>query len=46
MSAFPWLTVLGVVPLVGAVVVAALPAAKPLLAKQVALGASLGRRSS
>jgi NADH-quinone oxidoreductase subunit M len=40
-SDFPWVTVLGVVPLVGSVVVAALPAAKPLLAKQVALGASL-----
>jgi NADH-quinone oxidoreductase subunit M len=38
---FPWLTVIGVVPLVGAGVVAALPAANAKLLKQVALGVSL-----
>jgi NADH-quinone oxidoreductase subunit M len=38
---FPWLTTLGVVPLVGSVVVAALPPTRVLLAKQVALGISL-----
>ncbi len=37
----PWLTVLGVVPLVGAAVVAALPKGRDLLAKQIALGVSL-----
>ena len=37
----PWLTILGAVPLVGAVVVAALPKGRDLLAKQIALGASL-----
>ncbi len=41
MSDFPWLTVIGVIPLVGAAVVAAVPKPKELLAKQVALGASL-----
>jgi NADH-quinone oxidoreductase subunit M len=41
MSSFPWLTVLAVVPLVGTAVIAALPASRPLLAKQVALAASL-----
>jgi NADH-quinone oxidoreductase subunit M len=40
-SAFPWVTVLGAVPLAGSVVVAALPAGKPLLAKRVALGTAL-----
>jgi NADH-quinone oxidoreductase subunit M len=39
--AFPWLTTLGAVPLVGSVVVAALPRTRALLAKQVALGVSL-----
>jgi NADH-quinone oxidoreductase subunit M len=38
---FPWLTVIGVVPLVGAGVVSALPAANAKLLKQVALGVSL-----
>ena len=38
---FPWLTTLAVVPLVGAVVVAALPSGRDLLAKQVALVISL-----
>jgi len=38
---FPWLTALALVPLVGAAVVAALPADRDLLAKQVALGFSL-----
>jgi NADH-quinone oxidoreductase subunit M len=38
---FPWLTTLGAVPLVGSVVVAALPRTRPLLAKQVALAVSL-----
>ena len=41
MNGFPWLTTLGVVPLVGAVVVGALPRGRELLAKQVALGVSL-----
>jgi len=40
-SSFPWLTVIGAIPLVGAVVVAALPRGRDLLAKQVALGVSL-----
>ena len=38
---FPWLTVIGVIPLVGAGVVAALPAANVALLKKVALGVSL-----
>jgi NADH-quinone oxidoreductase subunit M len=38
---FPWLTTLALVPLVGSLVVAALPVARELLAKQVALGFSL-----
>ena len=38
---FPWLTVLGLVPLVGSIVVAFLPNARPTLAKQVAFGISL-----
>ncbi|WP_370620061.1 NADH-quinone oxidoreductase subunit M [Mumia sp. Pv 4-285] len=38
---FPWLTVLMVVPLVGAVLVAALPRSRPALAKWTALGVSL-----
>ena len=37
---FPWLTVLTAVPLVGAVVVAALPRGRATLAKQLALGIS------
>ncbi len=41
MSDFPWLTVIGAVPLVGALVVAALPKGRDLLAKQVALVFSL-----
>ena len=41
MSDFPFLTVLGIVPLVGALVVSLLPVARPLLAKQVALATSL-----
>ena len=41
MTDFPWLTTLAAVPLVGAVVVAALPAGRDLLAKQVALAISL-----
>ena len=41
MNTFPWLTVLGAVPLVGSIVVAMLPKAKPALAKQVALAISL-----
>ena len=36
-----WLTVLGILPLLGAAVIAALPAARPVLAKQVALATSL-----
>ena len=38
---FPWLTTLMVVPLVGSVLVALLPRARALLAKQVAFGFSL-----
>jgi NADH-quinone oxidoreductase subunit M len=38
---FPWLTVIGVIPLVGAGVVAALPASNVALLKKVALGVSL-----
>ena len=41
MNTFPWLTTLGLVPLVGSLVVAVLPKAKPTLAKQVALVFSL-----
>ncbi len=41
MNEFPWLTTLGVVPLAGSVVVAALPAGRALLAKQLALAVSL-----
>ncbi len=37
MNTFPWLTTLGVVPLVGSIVVALLPSGRALLAKQVAL---------
>ncbi|MGB8650267.1 MAG: NADH-quinone oxidoreductase subunit M [Mycobacteriales bacterium] len=37
----PWLTVLGVVPLAGALVVSLLPKGRDLLAKQVALATSL-----
>jgi len=40
-SSFPWLTTIGLVPLVGSVVVAALPRERELLAKQVALAFSL-----
>ena len=38
---FPWLTVLGAVPLIGSIVVALLPKSKPTLAKQVALAIAL-----
>jgi NADH-quinone oxidoreductase subunit M len=38
----PWLTILGVVPLVGSIVVGLLPKGKELMAKQIALGTSLG----
>ena len=41
MSDLPWLTVLGIVPLVGALVIAVLPAGRDLLVKQVALLTSL-----
>jgi NADH-quinone oxidoreductase subunit M len=41
MNGFPWLTTLGALPLLGSVVVAALPRGRELLAKQVALGVSL-----
>ena len=37
----PWLTILGIVPLVGALAVSLLPAGRDLLAKQVALATSL-----
>jgi len=39
-SSYPWLTTLGVVPLVGAAVIAALPKGRDLLAKQLALAFS------
>ena len=38
---FPWLTTIGVVPLVGAAVVYAIPKSREVLAKQVALAVSL-----
>ncbi|HEX6921137.1 MAG TPA: NADH-quinone oxidoreductase subunit M [Actinomycetes bacterium] len=41
MTDFPWLTTLGAVPLVGSLVVAAMPKGRDLLAKQVALAVSL-----
>ncbi|MCU1674780.1 MAG: proton-translocating NADH-quinone oxidoreductase, chain, partial [Frankiales bacterium] len=41
MNDTPWLTVIGVVPLIGALLVAALPRTKPALAKQIALVTSL-----
>lgn len=41
MQSFPWLTAMGVVPLLGAVVVAALPSGAAARGKLVALGASL-----
>jgi len=41
MSDLPWLTILGVLPLVGAAVVAALPSGRDRLAKQLALLTSL-----
>jgi NADH-quinone oxidoreductase subunit M len=41
MSSFPWLTTLGLVPLVGALVLALLPSGLAERAKQVALGFSL-----
>ncbi len=37
MTDFPWLTAIGLVPLVGSVVVVLLPHGRALLAKQVAL---------
>jgi NADH-quinone oxidoreductase subunit M len=41
MSNFPWLTVIGLIPLLGAAVVAALPAGVTDRAKHIALGTSL-----
>ena len=49
MTAFPWLTVTGAIPLAGALVIAAVPAAgsepaqraRDLLARRLALGFSL-----
>ena len=41
MESFPWLTLIGLLPLVGAGAVAALPRGRELLAKQAALGISL-----
>jgi len=41
MSNFPWLTTIGLIPLVGALVVAFLPASLAERAKQIALGFSL-----
>ena len=38
---FPWLTVIGAVPLVGSAAIAALPNARPKLAKQVALATTV-----
>jgi len=40
-NSFPWLTVLGLVPLVGSIVVALLPKSRPALAKQLAFAISL-----
>ena len=37
MSSYPWLTTLGLLPLIGSIVVALLPKSKPTLAKQVSL---------
>ena len=41
MTNFPWLTVIGLIPLIGAAVVAALPAGLTDRAKHIALGISL-----
>ena len=41
MADLPWLTILGVIPLVGAAVIVALPAGRDLLVKQLALLTSL-----
>jgi NADH-quinone oxidoreductase subunit M len=41
MTTLPWLTILGVVPLIGALVLLALPSGKTRLIKQAALGFSL-----
>jgi NADH-quinone oxidoreductase subunit M len=41
MSNFPWLTTIGVIPLIGALVVAFLPASLASKARQIALGFSL-----
>jgi NADH-quinone oxidoreductase subunit M len=41
MTDLPWLTILGIVPLLGAAVIAALPRTSTVLAKQVALVTSL-----
>jgi NADH-quinone oxidoreductase subunit M len=41
-NSFPWLTALGLLPLVGAVVVALIPKGRETLAKQVALVVALG----
>ncbi|MDI1289537.1 MAG: NADH-quinone oxidoreductase subunit M, partial [bacterium] len=41
MTSFPWLTTLGLVPLVGGILVALLPKGRTLLAKQVAFGVAL-----
>ncbi len=41
MNNVPWLTVIGLLPLLGSLVVVLLPAARPALAKQVALVVSL-----
>src|SRR4051812_41570973 len=38
---FPWLTVIGAIPLVGAFLLALVPAGRDLLVKQAALGISL-----
>ncbi|MBC7374167.1 MAG: NADH-quinone oxidoreductase subunit M [Frankiales bacterium] len=41
MSDLPWLTILGIIPLLGAVAVASVPTGRDLLAKQIALATSL-----
>jgi NADH-quinone oxidoreductase subunit M len=41
MGNFPWLTAIGVLPLVGSLVVAAIPRTRSVIAKQTALGFSL-----
>ena len=41
MTELPWLTILGIIPLLGAAAVASVPTGRDLLAKQIALATSL-----